>query len=149
MAWRRPRFAAHAQAGRVQGGQGAWVSQNGLGDGNRPRQVGVGGVPDGRAGNDLVPGAAEACVETNPHEAMIQPDRPAMVRRHARKLPPGQIQPARNECGPAASSGVPVNSAVVQVPGAAHFAGLDGQIRREWWLYDDVPILTQIIVAHG
>ncbi len=43
----------------------------------------------------------------------------------------------------------PVTGSAVQVLGACHFEVLDGKILREWRLYDELSILTQIVAARG
>ena len=43
----------------------------------------------------------------------------------------------------------PVTSSPVQVLGASHFELRDGKILREWRLYDELSILTQIVAATG
>jgi len=77
----------------VQWAQQRRVGGNPLGGDDRARQLRVGEVPHRRAPHHRVPPDADRVVEAHPHEAVVQPDRPALRSRHARQGPPGQLVP--------------------------------------------------------
>lgn len=68
-----------------------------LGGGYRARQLRIGQVTNRRPLHDRIPANPDGIVEADAHEAVIQPDRPTMHRRHIRQDMPGQRLPSTKQ----------------------------------------------------
>jgi len=76
------------------------IFRNPLGDGYRACQLCVGQVTNRRSPHDRIPADSDCVIETDTHEAMIQPDRPTMHGCHIRQDMTGQRVPLVEQ-GPA------------------------------------------------
>jgi len=83
----------HPQAGFVQRPQQRRFGDDAPRRRHRGRQLLVDEVADRRPSRHAVPARAERRVETHPHEAMVEPDRPSLRRGHPGQHVPGQGQP--------------------------------------------------------
>ena len=86
---RRP-APPHLQTCPVEWRQQRRFADNPLGNVYRTPELVVIEVPSGRTPYELVPALADGVVQADAHEAMIYPDRPAVLSCHAGQRIPGQ-----------------------------------------------------------
>ncbi len=85
------------QAGLIEIGQQAWTCRHALRNGDGAGELIIGQVPNGGTADAPVPASFERRVEANAHEAVIEPDRPRVNRRHGGEDVAGQRLPARQK----------------------------------------------------
>ena len=117
-----PGGAAPGEAGLVQIGQGSGVVPDAFGHGHGGAKLAGVRVPDRRPAHRLRPGTAQCVVEAHPHEAVVEPDRPALGCRHPGQDRARQVQPARDEL-------LPLGAVVTRRQGQASHAA-DPRCRR-------------------